>query len=98
MATNANKLCKGRADYFNSSPRANLSSIKDKGMRLVHHLNFPLCYQPTACDFSFHLNQNFSRRDCGRVIKRERTVVLAETQAERKEKTQEAEEAMTVNR
>lgn len=97
MATNANQLCKGRADSFNSSPHANLSSIKGKGRRTVHHLNFPLCYQPTACDFSFHLNQNFSRRDCGRVVKTERAVVLAETPAEGKENTQEADEEMTVN-
>lgn len=98
MATNANKVCKDRADYFYSSPHANLSSIKDKGRRTVHHLNFSSCYQPIACDFSFYLNQNFSRRDCGRVVKRERTVLPAETQAEGKENTQETDEAMTVNR
>lgn len=51
----------------------------------MHQLNFPLCHQPRACDFSSHPNQNFSRRGCGGVIKGERSVALAEMQAEGKE-------------
>jgi len=50
----------------------------------MHQLNFPLHHHPTAWDFSFHPNQNFSRRECGGVIKAERSVVVAEMQAARK--------------
>lgn len=61
------------------------TSLASRVKEYVHQLNFPLCYQTRACDFYFHPNQNFSRRKCGGVIKRERSVVLAEMQAEGKE-------------
>lgn len=84
VVANANKLCKDRADYFNSSPHANLSSIKDKGRRTGHQLNFPICYQPTACHFSFHLNQNFPRRDWGRAVDKGQWYLQKHRQKEKK--------------
>lgn len=85
MTTNANKLCRSRADYFNSSPHKPPLASRAKEGEYMHQLNFPLHYQPRACDFSSHPNHNFSRGGCGGVIKGERSVVLAEMQAEGKE-------------
>lgn len=61
------------------------TSLASRVKEYVHQLNFPLRYQPRACDFYFHPNQNFSSRECEGVITRERSEVLAEMEAEGKE-------------
>lgn len=53
VTTNANKLCKSRADDFNSSLHVNFPSIKGEGRRIRASIKFPFTLSPNSLWFFF---------------------------------------------